>query len=149
VVGIDEDALEILVSRAGAGDSPALAELRAGLAGLLEGIDVESRLREAREAWASISTRDEASGAARVSEAAPPEGMPVRPGAGPLELALVERLILAQARLAELRRRENADGPILQDGKRSAQRRVGLAERDVAAALRTLVAVQNLLPIGI
>jgi hypothetical protein len=75
--------------------------------------------------------------------------MPVRPGAGPLELALVERLILAQARLAELRRRENADGPILQDGKRSAQRRVGLAERDVAAALRTLVAVQNLLPIGI
>jgi hypothetical protein len=142
-----DDALAVLVLRSQAGDDRALAELRENLPDLVRWTELEHLAQQAREAWAAAGPGAErrADRLRRLEKAA---ARLVRPGAGPLEGLLAGRAALATARLADLRwlaERAGSEGPTF---ARDIGRRVRRAEREAAAADRTLRAFQERLAPG-
>jgi hypothetical protein len=143
-----DDALAVLVRRSHDGDDRALAELKGNLTGLVRPAELAALERRAREAWASCGAAGPTQRAARLRALERAAARLARPGAGPLEALLAGRAALAAARLTDLRRlaerAECAERPLFRD----LARRVKRAEREVAAADRTLRDFQARVPPG-
>jgi hypothetical protein len=142
------DSLALLVRRSHAGDAGALGELKENLPALIRLGDLLELEREAQERWAACATGGPERRAARLRRLEKAAARLVRPGAGPLEELLASRAALAAARLADLRRLAGRVEGEATTVALDVARRVKRADREVAAADRTLRVFQERVPPG-
>ena len=145
----DAAALNVLVRRAQARQAGALADLRAALPGRVDWPTLRTLARAAREAWAdTVSAGDPVDRAERLAGLGRAATRLAGRGAGPLVRLLAERAALADARLAAERGHDDSASDIGPDPATAMLPRVERAERDAAAAARTLGGVRQRLGKG-
>jgi len=141
--------LNMLVRRSQAGQAGALAELRDALPTRVDWATLRSLARAAREAWAdTVSGGDPVDRVGRLADLGRAATRLAGRGASPLVELLAEWAALADARVAAER---GPDDPVPGGGgdpRTASGLRVGRAERDAAAAARTLGAVRRCLGKG-